>query len=151
MSRRGITLVEIIVAMLVASIVLVVAYQAISVMARTQKSADVKASRALLEAQLLETLLQDLRSRVIKDPPDPTPAGVLSGFDRHVVEGGALSVRRVTWSQDGHDHVVREEGGQKRVFDFRGVLDPDVTSVEFRLEACPGEFLSPQPAAGGPE
>jgi prepilin-type N-terminal cleavage/methylation domain-containing protein len=142
MARRAFTLVELSVAMLVAAVVLVAAFQAISVMARTQKSADVKASRALLEAQLLESLLEDLRSRA----GPPTPQGAFTRFDRYVVQGGTLVTHKVTWTREGNTRIVRDEDGRKREFDFTGLLDADVREVEFKLEASPGEFMSQGPA-----
>lgn len=135
-ARPGYTVVEIMVATLVVLLMTVVAWGPISQMLRGQKSTDVRAARALLEAQLFEMLMRDLRSSTTAVKPGPAATSWV--VTRSVLEGNALVPRDVTWTRADAFRVVRAAPGEKTVeFDFRGLLDPSMTAVEFRLEPSP--------------
>ena len=138
------------IAVLVALIGLVIAYELITGVLRGQKSSDARSTRALLEAQLLEHLLRDLRSVAADEsrPPGETPlpalpeAGEPMRFLRWVQLDGRLHTKQVEWIRAGEDRIVRRcQGEPDKVFDFKGLLGPN-TKLRFRIQPVIAQFGS---------
>lgn len=145
--RRGFTLTELMVAMAIGMIATVVAYAAVHLMARAERTTDRHASRTLAEARLAEMLIRDLRSA----------AGVTRDSDtayritRWVLEQGKMVKREATWRVVDKVRVMREMPGEPRtVFDFDGLLDPDQPAFKFRVEP-PDDAVMPSDPQPSPE
>lgn len=145
---RAFTLIELMVALLVALIGLTIAYELIVGVLRGQKSSDARSSRALLEAQMLEILLRDLRSvapgssgQAVDNPfPGLPETGQSVSFMRWVYVNGELQTRQVEWARASENRIVRRaEGEPEKVFDFNGLLGADV-KLRFRVEPIAVQF-----------
>ena len=134
-ARSGFTLVEMAVAMLVGIIAMVVAFNAIILLVKGEKSTDRDASKAIVDARLMQTLLQDIRSatEVTETVPDKEYRVV-----RYVnaATGGKLEKKTVIWKLASDTKVTRLMDGATRPdeFDYAGLLNPQTPAVKFRLE-----------------
>lgn len=134
MRRRGFTLVEMAVAMLVGGIALVVAFNAILLLTKGEKSTDRDASKAIVDARLMQTLLQDVRSAT-------EVTETVAGKEYKVVRfvngaAGKLEKKTVMWKLASDTKVTRQMEGAARPdeFDYTGLLNPQSPAVKFRLE-----------------
>ena len=135
MRRSAFTLVEMSVAMLIGAIALTVAFNAILMLVKGEKSTDRDASKAIVDARLMQTLLQDMRSSV--EVTETTP-----GKEFRVVRwlsttpGGKLEKKVVTWKLVSDTRVTRQlEGAAKpEEYDYTGLLSPQTPAVKLRLE-----------------
>lgn len=134
----GVTMVELTVGILLASIFVFVGYRALGMLGRGEKSSDRQSTRALLEARLLERLLRDLRSATA--PVERLGDGTYK-ISRSVLVNGAMENCEVLWKvvpgADG-PRVVREEtGASAQEFRFSGLLDPGAPPFRFHIEKVP--------------
>lgn len=125
--RRGFTLVELAVASLIGIIALIVAFNAIVLLTRGEKSADRDASKALTDARLMQALLQDLRSSFDVQPPNPTSDFTVR---RYVKPKGSstLQEQKVQWkviNDPKNPRITRQVEGEPRIeeFNYKGLLD----------------------------
>jgi prepilin-type N-terminal cleavage/methylation domain-containing protein len=137
---RGVTVVELTVALVVGAIVMVAAYEAIHVLLRSEKSSDKVSTRTLAEARLMEMLLMDLRSSL-----SVTETGEQEyTIERYAFQGGKVGIQNVTWRVVDDQRVVREADGESsQEFDFTGLLDPRSPAFRFRLERVPDATFVP--------
>jgi hypothetical protein len=136
--RCGFTLAETAVAVVLAAIVAVLLWQAVLLLSKSEKATDRAASRASMEARLMETLLKDVRSGTQLQAVGPGRYEI----KRWVLDGNRMVERTVTWGMKGPNRVERTVQGEPRVeFDFTGLLDPGMPAFRLRLETIPdGEF-----------
>lgn len=131
--RRGFTLVEMTVALLVGGVALAVAFNAILLLTKGEKATDRDASKAIVDARLMQTLLQDIRSAA-----EVTEA--VAGKEYKVVRwttgaGGKLEKKTILWKLATDTKVTRTaDGGKPEEFDYTGLLNPQTPAVRFRLE-----------------
>lgn len=131
MTRRGFTLVEMVVAMLVGTIALIVAFNAIGLMVRGEKATDRESSKALTDSRLMATLLQDVRSSWKVDAVSDKEWRI----HRYVgTPGQKLESKEVVWKVVDTKVTRTMDGGRPDEFDYKGLLDPQTLSVKFRLE-----------------
>jgi type II secretory pathway pseudopilin PulG len=128
-TRRGFTLVELAVAALVGIIALMVAFNAIILLTKGEKSADRDASKALTDARLMQSLLQDLRSSFEVTPPNPTTDFVVRRYATPASGSGPLVEQKVEWkiiNDPKNPRITRQVQGESRVdeFSYKGLLDP---------------------------
>ena len=129
--RRGFTLVEAAVALTIGALLLVVAYNAIALFVKGEKSTDREATRAIVEARLMEILLQDVRSSVSVAQAGPDRYHIV----RYVSNGGSIEKREVVWQVENGTLVTRQmEGEPVREFNFTGLLAPKTVAVKLRLD-----------------
>lgn len=144
--RRGFTLTELTIAMVIGFIAMAIAYQAMHLLLRAEESTDRKATRTLAEARLNEMLLRDLRSStavISKNKDEYT-------ITRWVMEAGTMVKQDATWRVVDKVRVVRELPGESPMtFDFDGLLDPGEPAFKFRLEKPP-DVTSGSPDPGVP-
>lgn len=133
MRRGGFTLVEMAVALLVGGVALAVAFNAIILLTKGEKATDRDASKAIVDARLMQTLLQDIRSAT---EVSETQAGKEYKVVRFVTgAGGKLEKKTVMWKLASDTKVTRVmEGGKPEEFDYTGLLSPTTPAVKFRLE-----------------
>ena len=134
MSRRAFTLVEMAVALLIGIIALIICFNAIILLVRGEKSTDRDASKAIVDARLMQTLLQDVRSAA---EVTETVAGKEYKIVRYVAgAGGKLEKKAVQWKLASDTKVTRQLDGAARPeeFDYAGLLNPQTPAVKFRLE-----------------
>jgi prepilin-type N-terminal cleavage/methylation domain-containing protein len=138
--RRGFTLMEVVIVLLIGFVVIVTAYQVMHLMVDAEKTTDKASQRAITEARLTEQLLRDLRSshKVAKESNERY---VIS---RYVNGSPRMESRDVTWRVEKGTKVVREATGEGRQeFPFDGLLDPDEPAFKFRLDKAPdAEFTA---------
>lgn len=132
--RRGFTLVEMAVALLIGAIGLTVAFNAIILLTKGEKATDRDASKAIVDARLMQTLLQDVRSA-------SEVSETVSGKEYKIVRfvtgpGGKLEKKTVMWKLVSDTRVSRqvEGGGKPDEYDYAGLLNPQTPAVKFRLE-----------------
>lgn len=135
------TLVELMIAMIVGAIIVGVAYNAIHLMMRSEQSTDRDASRALAEALVMETLLQDIRSA-----REVTPAGTGYRITRNVAVGGRVAEAPVivTWEIVDGPKVRRTAGSERpQLFDFSTLVSPNDPPFKFQLERTSDVIFQP--------
>jgi hypothetical protein len=99
-----------------------------------EKSTDRDASKAIVDARLMQTLLQDVRSAT---EVTETVAGKEYRVVRFVMApGGKLDRKIVTWKLASDTRVTRLMEGEARPeeFDYTGLLNPQTPAVKLRLE-----------------
>lgn len=144
---RAFSLIEVVIAAGIATIILIAAYQALTMAARQQKDADARSSRALLEAELLERLMRDWRSCVKYPHPENASVGIAE-FNRMRNNSGNLESCTVRWTSPEPNFIVREEKGpsdktwDRHSYDFRKIAGPN-EFVNFRLVPLEGHLLPP--------
>jgi hypothetical protein len=129
------------VALAIGAVVIVVAYNAIHLMVLSEQSTDRDASRALAEALVMETLLQDVRSA-----RSVAPAGTGYRITRNVVVGGRIAEDPVvvTWEVIDGPKVRRQVGSDRpQVFDFSTLIRPEDPPFKFQLERTPDVIFQP--------
>lgn len=139
--RRGVTLIELMIALVIGAIIVGVAYNAIHLMLRSEQSTDRDASRALAEALVMETLLQDVRSA-----RSVVPAGTGYKITRNVVAGGRIAEAPlvVTWDIVDGPKVRRQVGSERpQIFDFSTLVSPADPPFKFQLERTPDVIFQP--------
>lgn len=157
MRRSGFTLVEIAVAMLIGVIALVVAFNAIILLTKGERSTDRAASKALTDARLMATLLQDVRSSVEVTPNGPDEFKLV----RYVPNAaGVLEKKTVTWktiNDPKNPRVTRQVESEPRAveFNYRGLyekkdgtpaaptIDPLSPSVKLRIQRLDSDVRFP--------
>ena len=128
--RSGFTIAELMVAVVLGLITLYAIYQVVHFLVVSEKGTDRDATRAIVEAQLMESLLRDVRSAVSITSPG---AGVYT-IQRYEKSAGAFAKKDVTWKVDGL-RVTRESAGESRQeFNFTGLTDPATRAYTFRLD-----------------
>lgn len=138
-ARRGTTLVELVVALLVGVLALMLAFNGILLMVRGERSTDREASKALVDARLVQTLLQDLRSsaRSIEGK-----AGGPFTISRWVLDRDRMVERKVTWTMASKTRLQRQmEGEPPEIFDYTGVLDPTSLALSLRITRVVGAVM----------
>lgn len=141
-TRAGTTIVELMFAVAIGLIVILIAYNAMHLMVVGEKTTDREASRALAEALLMETLMQDLRSA-----RKVTPQGA-NGYqiERYVAAGGKLKEQpiTVTWEMVEGPKVKRQVPGERpQIFDFSKMINPGDPPFKFQLEKVPDVVFQP--------
>lgn len=123
--RRGFTLVEISVAMLVGVIALTVAFNAIVLLTRGERSTDRAANRALTDSRLMASLLQDVRSSTQINPQGTDTYEITRYYPND--QTGVLEPKKVTWkvfNDPKNPRVTRQlEGERLEEFNYKGLLD----------------------------
>lgn len=149
--RAGFTMVEIGVALVVASLISVMAYRAIYQITAADKgslaSARRRADAAIQQSQMMELLLRDLRSAT-----ELPPAGGETFSMTRWTPGpdGALVEQLVTWEKRDDVTVVRRaEGEPPKVFSFEGLLEEQRPVLEFRVEPVTDVLFDPMDAELG--
>lgn len=140
MRRSGVTLIELLVAAAVATLFLVVAWEALIVQEKARSAGEAQANKVIRQAEVLETLLRDLRSASrVEDAGD----GSFAIYRFHPGAGGRLEEHLVLWSRAEDSRLRRElEDGTVRVYDLTETLDPGQT-LELRVEALPDVLFVP--------
>jgi Tfp pilus assembly protein PilV len=123
--RGGLSLIELMVAALVASLVFYGAYEAIRGLARGSHASEKEAAAALVRSQLTEQWMQDLRSAVRVSTATP---GQEYYVHRHVASGSpgawVLALRVVHWEVSGRRVIRSVTGERDSVYDFGPVGPP---------------------------
>ena len=137
----GMTLIELVFGVAIGLVVLLAVYSVVHLLVVSQRSTDRESSRALAEAQLMETLMQDLRSaRTV------TQQGA-DGYriDRFVSTGGRLSqeTQLVTWQVIEGTKIRRQTGVRTQIFDFSKLIDPKDPPFKFQLERVSDVVFKP--------
>lgn len=139
--RHGFTLVELVVGLLVASLFVMVASEALSALHKGDDSTERAAAQALAQSILMEQLLRDLRSSSAVEPD-----GAGWRIRLHVLEGGALVEREVTWSQELPPPAAagaprapvrvtrRDPAGRTRVFEVLAGVEGETSPLALRIE-----------------
>lgn len=132
--RRAFSLVEVVVAMTIAVLLIVIAYNVMVLMVRSEKAIDRDSLRAINESTLMQTLLMDLRSSH-KDIDDRTAGSFKITRFVSPPGGGALVEQAVTWTVDDKRHIVtRAVNGEDPIeFSFAGQLDARSPAVSLRI------------------
>lgn len=144
--RRAVTLVEVMVSAVVGVIAMYVAWNALIMLGKSEKSVDREAARAIMEARVTEQLLQDLRSAA-----EPVAATGAETFEivRWMPVNGAIERKKVTWTMRavappaGPCLARQVEGEAAREFWFTGLLKPDDPRFRFRIEEVPDALFTP--------
>ena len=121
------------VALLVGGLALTVAFNAILLLTKGEKSTDRDASKAIVDARLMQTLLQDIRSAA---EVSETVAGKEYKIVRFVTGAdGKLEKKTVLWKLVSDLRVSRTfDGGKPDEYDYTGLLNPQTPAIKFRLE-----------------
>lgn len=138
--RRGVTLVEAAVAMVLAGLIAAVGWNLLRLDVAGEKSTDRSASRALTQALLLEFLLRDLRSSV--------ELGHLGERDLRIrawgMADGRLALREIVWRTDAAGRVERRAPGEPtRSFDFSELLEPGAPPFTLRVREVESVLFDP--------
>jgi prepilin-type N-terminal cleavage/methylation domain-containing protein len=139
MSRRGFTLVEMSVALLVGAIALVIAFNAIVLLTRGERSTDRAATKALTDSRLMSLLLMDIRSstHVEVNGDDIVIERFVAG------QGGLLESKKVTWKtikDPASPRVTRQVDGESRAEEFSYRPEP---GTKASANATPVDAQSP--------
>lgn len=136
--RRGVTVVELMLALGIASVFMVVAWDAVGTLRRQEAAGTERSQRALLDAQVLELAQRDLRAA--EGPPEALPGGSGYAITRSVLTAdGGLQRVTVLWLQEKDDQgrtrrLVRQvEGQAPQRFEYSEVLD-DSEALAFKFE-----------------
>ena len=137
--RRGFTIVELLVAMVIGLAVMIVAYGAMHLMIKAEEGTDKRATRAMAEARLSEMLMRDLRSSVAVTPKSTAEYTIT----RYVMDAGKMVTKDATWKVLKGVKVTRDlPGDTSMTFDFDGLLDPNEPAFKFRVDR-PLDVLTP--------
>jgi type II secretory pathway pseudopilin PulG len=127
--RHGLTLLELGVVTALLAIALLAGQFAAHALSRSERRADRESTRALLEAQVLEELLQDVRSSISITRPSDDEWRIL----RHVALARGIETREVVWRTDGLTRVTRHAAGEPaRAWPLAGT--GEATETVFRLK-----------------
>lgn len=125
MKRSGFTLVEVSVAMLIGVIALVVAFNAIILLTKGEKSTDRAANRALTDSRLMSALLQDVRSSTQINPQGTDTYEITRYYPNDAT--GVLEPKKVVWkviNDPLNPRVTRQVGTDRPdEFNYKGLLD----------------------------
>jgi hypothetical protein len=135
----GVTTVELCVAAGLALMLVSAGYAGVRVLRCGEASTDREASCTLVQAQLMEQLLEDLRSSTAVTVETTGRFRI----ERHRLTAAGLERRDVTWRRTSDTVVERAEGGRTHRFPFDGVLDPAHPAVELRLERSDDALFVP--------
>lgn len=128
--RSGFTLLELLVAMLVGSVLMYFAYQGLALLAKGEKGVDREATRAITHAHTMEYLTRDVRSSV-----GVTDLGTGHyRITRYVPIDGRLQRRDVEWQVRGSRVTRQQEGERPLEFNFTGLLEPGSPALALRME-----------------
>lgn len=145
--RYGFTTIEILIVMLIGITAMIVGYQAIHIMAESERTTDKASNRAMIEARLTEALLRDMRS---------AHSVTKQGADQYTISRWMLASPRmvkkdVIWKIENKVRVTREAEDGREVFDFDGLLSADEPAFKLRLEKVPDStFVEVPVTPGGP-
>ncbi|MBI4859406.1 MAG: prepilin-type N-terminal cleavage/methylation domain-containing protein [Candidatus Riflebacteria bacterium] len=146
-NRLGFSLVEILVVLVVGALLLYVAYNGLVLLRRSERSIDREASRAIMEARVLELLMHDIRSSW---GPVSSPGDGEYRLVRAVMVDGELKAVAVTWrmrdgggGQSAPVLVRTVEGQRPQEFRFSGLVKPDEPRFAFRIEDVPDGLFTP--------
>ena len=132
MVRRGFTLVEGMVALALGAVLLAVGSEAISLLNRGEKAVDRESSRALLEARLLESILQDVRSAVTVSAVADNEYAIT----RYILTPHGIETRLVTWRLTPGPLITRQADGEAdQEFPFTGLVDMHDGPFRLKVEA----------------
>lgn len=143
--RRGATLMEMVIAMTVASVALVVCWEAIRIMARYQASADTRSHEAIERSRMIEVLLRDLRSA--KEVSGDSEAGY--EILRWDLVGGTLGEVLVTWTVETDPATEKlqfrrsPQGGREAVYSHSAFIDQDYLATQIRINRSPDVVFVP--------
>mgnify|MGYP001580433376 CR=1 FL=1 len=165
-TARGFTMVEIAVALLIGVIALVVAFNAIILLTKGEKSTDRAASKALTDARLMATLLQDVRSSLSVTPNGADEFTVVRYVPGPATAGGTagpLEKKSIVWktiNDPKNPRVTRLVQGDPRPveFNYRGLyekadgtpaapgIDPMSPALKLRIQRLDSDvrFAIPQ-------
>lgn len=133
--RRGFTLVELAVALIIGSIAMVVAFNAIILLTKGEKATDRSANRALTDSRLMATLLQDVRSSTQVTPTGSDEFKVVRYFPN---ASGVLESKSVTWktyTDPKNPRVVRQvENERAEEYNYRGLFDPSEAATSPQID-----------------
>ena len=155
-TRGAFTLVEVAVAMLIGVVALVIAFNAIILLTKGEKATDRAANRALTDARLMATLLQDVRSSVTVTPNGADEFKLVRYFPN---KQGILEKKSVTWktfNDPKNPRVVRQvETDRAEEFNYKGLfeqadgtpgapqIDPMSPSVKLRIQRLDSDVHFP--------
>jgi type II secretory pathway component PulJ len=150
----GFTMVEVLVASMVALLFFGGAWATLRGLTRSQVAADQRSTRALLEAQLQETLFRDLRSLAGEVVATGQPGRKTWTLERSMPTADGLELVWIEWTQLDDHRIERIEDAKgarrKQTFDFRGLLDPSRPKLDFAIEAVDDLVAVPaDPPPGG--
>jgi len=141
---RGVTIVELMIAVAIGTLLLITGYNALIFMKTSQVKTETASTRTITQIQLMEKLTQDIRSGyfVPEDATEYTPPYTIM---RHVASAGGVDVHRVEWSvsTDGMT-VTREDhtSGENKEFRFENLLEANEIPLLFQVEKVPeAEFF----------
>lgn len=138
--RPGFTLVELMVAFALLSVVLSVGWSALSLLTRQEEGVNRRSQRALQQAQMMEMLFRDLRSASGIAPAGPDAYQIT----RYREISGRLEESVVVWKKVDPVRVVREETGiPTQTYDFTGTLEPGNLALEFRIDHVDDVIFQP--------
>lgn len=140
--RRAFTLVELTVATAIGVLIVILAYNTIVLMTRSERAIDRESLGAITESTMMQALLMDVRSAVSIEDAGPQEYRI----KRLVLPegGGALTPKTVTWKADAKTQKVTrtsDEGTQE--FVFPGPLDPRRPALRLRLERTSDAMFAP--------
>ncbi len=138
--RHAVTLIELVIAFALVAVLVTIGYQTFFLLGRQEKKVTRKATEAIKQAQMMETLLRDLRSAE-SVLPDGSGGYSIQRY-RSGPSGGVMST--VVWERLGPAQLRRSEaGGSNQTFDFRDVLDPEHPLIEFQIERVENVVFQP--------
>jgi hypothetical protein len=121
-------------------VVMLISHAAMHSLMRGERRADRESTRALLEAQVLEVLLQDVRSSV-------SVCRLGDGewrISRYVCLPSGLESREVVWRTDGRTRVTRHQDGESvKEWSLAGLGDPGETAFRLKLERLSDDTVIP--------
>ena len=131
--RTALTLVELTIVFALVVLTVVIVYQAIHILLRSEDRTDKGSMRAITEARMMETLLKDVRSAA--DVNEVTPDKEYK-ITRYVIEAGRAVTREITWRLEANGRKVTrlETGGATQTFDFTELMDFNSPPVQFRIK-----------------
>jgi prepilin-type N-terminal cleavage/methylation domain-containing protein len=142
-SRRAFSLVELMVAVGIGTLLLIVAYNLIVLMTRSERAVDRDAMRAITESTMMQSLMMDVRSAHTIEPAGADTYRIVRWV---VPEGGGAFVESVvTWQAFVREEKVTRtvQGQSPKEFSFAGLTDPRGLGFTFRVEKEPDARFTP--------
>lgn len=141
-SRRGFTLIELVVAFAVGSMIFLAAGSAISTLMSNKRGSYKRglerADLAIQQARVMEYLLRDIRSSV----GVPDRDGEIIRLSRYVRQpDGTLSLAEVTWEAKNPALLVRTENGVETRFRFQGLVEGAEDVFYLKVESIEDDIL----------
>lgn len=140
--RRAFTLVEAVVAVSLGTLLLILAYNAIILLTKSERSIDRDSQRAITESTMMQALLMDVRSSFKEIQPAGTETYKITRL-MPTRGGGPLVEKVVTWQVHKEKQTITRtvEGEPSQQYVFAGLADPRTTFVKLKLErVADGQF-----------